>query len=77
MNLIYFLDIIGTFAFAVSGALVASDKKYDLFGVIIIAFVAAVGGGMIRDILTQQVPLIFKKEIYALACFISAFVFLT
>ena len=162
MDLIYALDIIGTFAFAISGALVASEKKYDLFGVIIIAFVTAVGGGMIRDVLinyhpinwigdlnyiwtilfavlivflfkkqiaplsktmflfdtigiavftmlgtekglnfglhpfiaaimgvvsavfggvlrdvlTQQTPLIFKKEIYALACFIGAFVFL-
>lgn len=162
MDLIYGLDIIGTFAFAVSGALVASEKEFDLFGVIIIAFVTAVGGGMIRDVLinyhpinwigdlnyiwtillavlvvflfkktiaplsktlflfdtigiavftilgtekglnfglhpfiaaimgvvsavfggvlrdvlTQQTPLIFKKEIYALACFIGAFVFL-
>lgn len=48
MDLIYVLDIIGTFAFAISGALVASDKKFDLFGVIIIAFVTAVGGGIVK-----------------------------
>jgi uncharacterized membrane protein YeiH len=47
MSLIYSLDIIGTFAFAISGALFASDKKFDLFGVLIIAFVTAVGGGML------------------------------
>lgn len=37
MNLIYTIDILGTFAFAISGALVASDKKFDIFGVLIIA----------------------------------------
>ncbi|UAM99937.1 trimeric intracellular cation channel family protein [Polaribacter litorisediminis] len=57
MELIYVLDILGTFAFAVSGALVASDKKFDLFGVIIIAFVTAVGGGMLRDVLMNAHPI--------------------
>ncbi|MEE9407371.1 MAG: trimeric intracellular cation channel family protein [Polaribacter sp.] len=57
MELIYVLDILGTFAFAISGALVASDKKFDLFGVIIIAFVTAVGGGMLRDILINAHPI--------------------
>jgi len=57
MNLIYFLDIAGTFAFAISGALVATRKKFDVFGVIIIAFVTAVGGGMLRDILINAHPI--------------------
>ena len=57
MEFIYVLDIIGTFAFAVSGALVASDKKFDLFGVVIIAFVTAVGGGMLRDLLIDAHPI--------------------
>ena len=57
MEVIYGLDILGTFAFAVSGAFVASDKKFDLFGVIIIAFVTAVGGGMLRDVLINAHPI--------------------
>ena len=57
MEFIYVLDILGTFAFAISGALVASDKKFDLFGVIIIAFVTAVGGGMLRDVLINAHPI--------------------
>jgi uncharacterized membrane protein YeiH len=57
MDLIYILDILGTFAFAISGALFASDKKFDLFGVLIIAFVTAVGGGMIRDVLINAHPI--------------------
>jgi uncharacterized membrane protein YeiH len=57
MDLIYILDILGTFAFAISGALFASDKKFDLFGVLIIAFVTAIGGGMIRDVLMNAHPI--------------------
>lgn len=57
MELIYILDILGTFAFAISGALVASDQKFDLFGVAIIAFVTAVGGGMLRDVLINAHPI--------------------
>ncbi|MDG2194163.1 MAG: trimeric intracellular cation channel family protein [Polaribacter sp.] len=57
MDLIYVLDIIGTFAFAISGALVASKKEFDLFGVLIIAFATAVGGGMLRDVLINAHPI--------------------
>lgn len=57
MEVIYVLDIIGTFAFAISGALFASRKKFDLFGVIIIAFATAVGGGMTRDVLINAHPI--------------------
>ncbi|WP_075342331.1 trimeric intracellular cation channel family protein [Tenacibaculum agarivorans] len=57
MDVIYVIDILGTFAFAISGALVASKKEFDLFGVIILAFVTAVGGGMLRDILIDAHPI--------------------
>lgn len=48
MNFLIALDILGTFAFAVSGALAAMDKKLDVFGVLILSFVTAIGGGTIR-----------------------------
>lgn len=57
MDFIYLLDILGTFAFAISGALVASDQDFDLFGVLIIAFVTALGGGMLRDVLINSHPI--------------------
>lgn len=50
------LDILGTVAFAISGVLVALNKKMDPFGVLIIAFVTAVGGGSLRDILIGIQP---------------------
>ena len=50
------LEIIGTVAFAVSGSLVAIGKKLDLFGVLFLGCITAVGGGMLRDVLIGQVP---------------------
>ncbi|OYU80167.1 MAG: hypothetical protein CFE23_10625 [Flavobacterium sp. BFFFF1] len=55
-NVFYLLDVIGTSAFAVSGALTAMNKKLDPFGVYIIAFVTAVGGGTLRDIMIGRTP---------------------
>ena len=52
----HLLDIIGTIAFALSGALTAMSKKLDLFGVFIIAFVTAVGGGTLRDVMIGITP---------------------
>jgi uncharacterized membrane protein YeiH len=75
MDLIYVLDIIGTFAFAISGALVASDKKFDLFGVIIIAFVTAVGGGMTRDVLINAHPINWIGDLNYIWTIMAAVVF--
>ena len=50
------LDLLGTVAFAISGALAAMNRKMDLFGIFIIAFVTAIGGGTIRDILIGNTP---------------------
>ncbi|MBN2485440.1 MAG: trimeric intracellular cation channel family protein [Bacteroidales bacterium] len=48
------VNIVGSFAFAISGALTAMNKKFDPFGVFIVAFATAVGGGTIRDILVSE-----------------------
>lgn len=72
MDFIYTLDILGTFAFAISGALVASDQKLDLFGVAIIAFVTAVGGGMLRDILINAHPINWIGDLNYLYTILSA-----
>jgi uncharacterized membrane protein YeiH len=51
VKLILLIDILGTVAFAISGVLTALNKRLDPFGILIIAFVTAVGGGTLRDIL--------------------------
>jgi len=56
MSVFHILDLLGTAAFAISGALFAINKKMDPFGVLIIAFVTAVGGGTLRDILIDKNP---------------------
>ena len=75
MDLIYILDIIGTFAFAISGALVASKKEFDLFGVIIIAFATAVGGGMLRDVLIDAHPINWIGDLNYIWTILAAVVF--
>ena len=52
----YALDLIGTFVFAISRVLVAMNKRMDFFGIFIIAFVTAVGGGTLRDVLIGRTP---------------------
>lgn len=64
------LDILGTIAFAISGVLTALHKRLDPFGVFIIAFVTAVGGGTLRDILIGNTPvgwMLNMKYLYSIA----------
>jgi uncharacterized membrane protein YeiH len=71
----YFVDILGTIAFAISGVLVAMHKRMDIFGIIIIAFVTAIGGGTLRDILTGQTPVNWMLDITYTYVIIGASVF--
>ncbi|HMI79166.1 MAG TPA: trimeric intracellular cation channel family protein [Ferruginibacter sp.] len=50
------IDILGTFSFAVSGAFFAMEKKLDPFGVLILSFVTAIGGGTLRDMMIGNLP---------------------
>ena len=69
------LEIIGTVAFAISGAFVAINKKMDILGVIILAMATAVGGGIIRDlVLGNTPPAAFMHPVYALVSIAVAIV---
>lgn len=52
----YFLELAGTFAFAISGAVAAKQKGLDLFGICVVAFTVACGGGIIRDLCIGATP---------------------
>jgi len=56
INFTFILDLLGTFAFAVSGIRIASGKQIDWFGAYIIGLVTAVGGGTLRDLLLDVTP---------------------
>src|SRR5688572_30354119 len=55
-TLLLTLDILGTFVFATSGAAAGVKKRLDLFGVCVLAFVAATAGGLARDLLIGAIP---------------------
>ena len=52
----YMFDMIGTIAFAVSGALVGVARKMDIFGMAVLALATAIGGGIVRDVLLGYFP---------------------
>jgi len=62
MPLIYWLDLLGVAVFAVSGALAAGRKELDLIGVISLAFVTAIGGGTLRDLLLDRHPIFWLQD---------------
>jgi len=51
-----FFDLVGTFVFAISGAVAAKQRKLDLFGILTISFVVACGGGIMRDVCIGALP---------------------
>ena len=59
-----FIEIIGTFAFAISGIRLASAKQFDLFGAFVVGLVTAIGGGTIRDLLIDVTPFWMTDPIY-------------
>ena len=66
-TVLFILEIIGTLAFAVSGAFVGVRRDMDVFGVVILGLTTAVGGGIIRDlVLGLTPPRTFQHPIYAL-----------
>ena len=76
-NLLLVFELIGTVAFAASGAMVGISKKMDIFGITVLGIVTSVGGGVIRDlVLGNTPPATFQNPIYALvAIFISIVLF--
>jgi uncharacterized membrane protein YeiH len=69
------IDILGTIAFAISGVLVAMEKKLDLFGVLIIAFVTAIGGGTLRDMFIGNTPVVWMRESVYIFTILGAVIF--
>ncbi|MEO7924453.1 MAG: trimeric intracellular cation channel family protein [Chitinophagaceae bacterium] len=74
-HFLYIIDILGTISFAVSGAFLAMEKKLDPFGVLVLSFVTAIGGGTLRDILIGNLPVSWlQNETATLVIFCSAIV---
>lgn len=78
LNFLLILDLLGTFAFAVSGIRMASNKQIDWFGAYIIGLVTAIGGGTLRDLLLNTTPFWLTAPHYLLTtgvALLSALIF--
>lgn len=69
------IDILGTIAFAISGVLVALNKRMDIFGVLIIAFVTAVGGGTLRDVMIGIHPVSWMTDMTYVYVIVASAIF--
>lgn len=73
MDLQFISEIIGTVAFAISGAMLAIDRRMDIFGVLFLGIVTAMGGGFIRDLALGRVPpAAFTTSTYLLTGFLAS-----
>ena len=70
--IVLIIELIGTIAFSISGAMVGIRRKMDIFGVLVLGVVTAVGGGMMRDVILGKTPSAFVKPIYVEVAVISA-----
>lgn len=70
-SIMFFIEILGTISFSISGSVVAMKKNMDILGVIVLGLITAVGGGIIRDVLIGQLPpKAFTDPSYALIAII-------
>lgn len=67
MTILYFIDIVGTMVFAISGALSGRDKKLDFFGIAAVGFITAIGGGTVRDVLLGSTPVGWMNDLIYLS----------
>jgi uncharacterized membrane protein YeiH len=77
------VELLGIIAFAFSGALAAMQKKLDVFGVLVLTFVTAIGGGTLRDVMIGSLPVSWMKDLetiialficYLIALFFTKFI---
>ncbi len=71
INFLEIIDLLGTAAFAISGARQAIVRKLDVFGVLIISFVTAVGGGTLRDVLIGNTPVAWMRNEQTIAIILA------
>lgn len=76
--LLYMIELFGTIAFAVSGAMIAIERRMDLFGIIFLGIITALGGGTLRDVMLGITPprMFYNYEYLFVAAICSCAVFL-
>jgi len=75
---LYFIvaDTLGLVSFAISGALVGVEAEFNFFGVILLSLITAVGGGVLRDMLINKIPIVLVSEFYGtVAIFVGILIY--
>lgn len=72
LRFLHAIEILGTFSFAVSGASFAMEKRLDPFGVLILSFVTAIGGGTLRDLMIGNLPVGWLRDITTIDVIVAA-----
>ena len=72
-DIVFYMEIVGTIAFAASGAIVGIERGMDVFGVCVLGVITAVGGGMIRDVILGNILGALVKPVYVAVAVSSAF----
>ena len=67
------IDYVGTFVFAITGASIAASIKFDFFGMLFLAFLTAVGGGTVRDLIISEPVFWTQDPIYLYLIFVATF----
>jgi uncharacterized membrane protein YeiH len=67
-------DAIGLSSFSISGALAGIEADFNIFGVVFLSLITAVGGGMLRDVMINEVPFILKEKFYGSVSILIGFV---
>ena len=71
----FLTELVGTVAFSISGAMLAIERNLDLFGVVFLGAITAIGGGIVRDLLLGQIPpQAFLNYVYLLFAVLTALV---
>ena len=74
-KLIVWLDAFGLAFFTIDAGSKVIDRNLGILAFLFVAVTSGVGGGVLRDLLSQQIPVILKKDIYAVAALVGAFAY--
>ncbi|TYR37217.1 trimeric intracellular cation channel family protein [Sphingobacterium phlebotomi] len=74
MNILYYIDLLGTMVFAISGAMAANRSGIDIFGATFTGFVTAIGGGSLRDVFLNLRPIWVDDSNYLVAILIGVII---
>ena len=69
------LQCVGVFSFSITGTIIAIQKKADFIGGLFFALLTSFGGGMLRDVLTNSMPMVLREHIYAVASLSGALLY--